>query len=357
MSATTMSSSSMRSGASTELCAATPVLNHNRDSSTASSEDQRSRSNKGSSNDDEPQGSDGFVNEDWRAGGPYLCTIPTLTCKIPRDHPLYDRLVMDSIPLYLEIAPILESAGVNERSMGFLRRQSLFEPEAQPIVTLSIDATKRDTEEDWLSVSRSVCEFLDSQGLPDVSVEICDARAVLPDLYHLIVPEDAIFPIWDRVLETMLENCDLTDWNSVGCYRIGKEEDWKKNPPTVIVTVNNSLPDWRPTRETIVAILDSFHLPMVGVKIKRDNIIFGCSSRPNISSTSLKDMVQVGHSIGRRGYRGESGTFGGWVELLNSATGQWHTFGLTCAHSVLPSDVPGMFKLSYGSIYGNANIV
>lgn len=118
------------------------------------------------------------------------------------------------------------------------------------------------------------------------------------------------------------------------------------NPPTVIVTVKNSLPDWRPTRETIVAILDSFNLSMVGVKIKRDNIIFQASERPDFSSASLQETVQVGHSIGRRGYRGDSGTFGGWVELLNSDTGQWDTFGLTCAHSVVPSDVPGELNMA-----------
>lgn len=93
----------------TELCAATPVLNLVGDSpSTSSSEGQRSRSNKGSSNDDEPKGCDGFVNDDWRAGGPCLCTIPALTHTIRRGHPLYDRLVTDGILLYQEIQPILD---------------------------------------------------------------------------------------------------------------------------------------------------------------------------------------------------------------------------------------------------------
>lgn len=166
----------MRSGASLELCAATPVLDHTEDSSsTASSKGRRSRSNRGSSKDDDPQASDGFVNEDWRAGGPYLCTMPTLTYNIPRDYPFRSFLEKDCIPLYKGILPILERANVDERSMGFSRHQSQFEPETQPILTVMIEAKKRDIEEDWRSVSREVHEYLRSQGIADVAVEICDA--------------------------------------------------------------------------------------------------------------------------------------------------------------------------------------
>lgn len=344
---TTSSRSSMRSGGFREMCAATPnpmLSLVGASPSSSSSEGQRSRSNRGSSSDGEPQAWDGFVNEDWRAGGPDLCTIPALTYNIPRTHPLYGRLVTDSTQLYLGVQSILDGADVNTMSIRFCGRQSKFEPEDQPTLTAFIAATKRSIEEDWISVSRSVCQFLHSQGILRISVEICDARALAPDFFYPLSPSDAIFPIWDRVLETILRTCDLTDWNSVGCYRIGKHEHRNMNPPTVIVTVDTSLPDWRPTRDTIVSILDFFNLPMVGVKIKRDKMVFGASSKPDLSATSLQDMLRVGHSIGRRGYRG-SGTFGGWVQLFNGNTGRWHAFGITCSHVALPIDVPGKFKI------------
>ena len=38
----------------------------------------------------------------------------------------------------------------------------MFEPEEEPILSLYIGATKRNIGEDWLTMSRSVHEFLDS---------------------------------------------------------------------------------------------------------------------------------------------------------------------------------------------------
>lgn len=52
---------------------------------------------------------DGFSNEDYRVGGPYICSIPVITYDIPEHHVLYSRLVLDNDDLYHSIHSILSS--------------------------------------------------------------------------------------------------------------------------------------------------------------------------------------------------------------------------------------------------------
>lgn len=55
--------------------------------------DGRKRRYKSSSEDSDeappvPLPVDGFITEDFRAGGPYLCSIPHGSLPVPKDHPL-----------------------------------------------------------------------------------------------------------------------------------------------------------------------------------------------------------------------------------------------------------------------------
>lgn len=266
--------------------------------------------------------------------------------------------------LALEISGILRRSEVVTELIFFCTRQSILEPEAEPILTAVIAAKKRDISEDWLSVSREILQFLHFKGLVGISVEISDARASKPDECHPIIEKDAIFSVWDQVLDTILHSCDIRDWNSVGCYRIGKHKDWSANPATVLVTVDTSSRDWRPSREIIISILNEFNLPMVAVKIKRANIVCATSLTSSFPDTAAQATAQVGQSVGRRNYEGGCGTFGGWVELFDNKTAQWCTYGLTCSHVALPDDVPGKIAQSSKRIdsansdmaYRNSNI-
>ena len=72
-------------------------------------------------------------------------------------------------------------------------------------------------------------------------------------------------------------------------------------------------------REDVILILENHYLSMVAVKIQRD-------------------VVLVGQSLGRRGLDDKQGTFGGFVGLQHPHTHEWASFGISCAHSVLPDD-------------------
>lgn len=200
MTTTSISSQfSTRSGGSTELCGASQVLNFTGGSpstTSTSSEDRKSRSNRGSSDDEELQAWDGFVNEDWRAGSPFLCTVPVVSHDVLPSHPFYDPLgVLNdrNDHIYQGVDSILTAANVKINFIHFCGRQSKFEPEAQLTLTALIGATKRNVEENWLAMSRAVHEFLQSQGTSGISVEIFDGREFARDRYHPIVSSDAIF--------------------------------------------------------------------------------------------------------------------------------------------------------------------
>lgn len=341
------SQNSAHTGSFGELCSASEhvsYLNPRNALLPSISADGRQRSNRGSSDDEEYPAWDGFVNEDWRAGGPRLCTTPVQWWDIPEEHPLYSRLIPGR-DLTLEISTILHRNNVAINLIHFCICQSVLEPEVEPILTASVVAKKQNINEDWLSVSHEILQFLHSKGIMRISVEIRDERSSEPDKCFPIVESDAIFSLWDQVLDTILHACDIEDWNSVGCYRIGKYKDWSRNPATILVTVDTSSRDWRLSRESIISILNELNLPMVAVKIVRTNVIRAVSLTSTFADTAPHGTARVGQSVGRRNYEGSSGTFGGWVEIFDRKVAQWCTFGLTCSHVALPVNIPGKMTM------------
>ena len=346
MSTTQATFSTTRSGGSTELCAASEKILHLvEDPFVSLSPDGRSRSSRESSSDEDTQAWDGFVNEDFRAGGPYICPLPALSFTILPGNRLFHRLQRDQPALAEHITSILRRANVDVHAVSFCGRKWEIETEAGPVTTVFIRATKRSLNEDWVTPSRDVRQFLFGQGIQNISVEICDRRAVELDKIHPVPPADPVFPIWTQVRNTILHNCNTRGWNSIGCHRIGKNDDSALNPSTILVTVDDTDKDWRDTREMIISILDGFALGSLAVKVKRDEIVQLGSAlpKPAFPKSALADNAQVGQSVGHHGYEGGSGTFGGWVELHNPDNGRWYLYGLTCSHVVLPEDEPGMF--------------
>lgn len=346
MSSAQTSFGTARSGGSTELCTASEKKLH-----LVAWSDGRSRSNRGSSSDEESQTHDGFIEEDFRAGGPYVCPLPAQITPFPPGRNL--RLLQEeSENIVQQISSVLDRFDVDYHGIGFYGRMWDFETEAEPVPTVVIEATKNSVDEDWISPSRGIWETLSQFGIRSISVEMCDERAFEPDRYHPVPQTDPIFPVWNTVSDTIIRECDVKGWNSLGCYRIGKNDDGALNPSTILVTVDDVDKDWRYTREDIVSILDRFRLHGVAVMIRKDEILqfSPLSKKPDLPETALDRNAQVGQSVARKGYHKGHGTFSGWVELLYPLDGQWYVYGLTCSHVVIPDDEPGMFPLVLSSL-------
>lgn len=135
------------SGAYGELCSASEHVSYfsTGDNPGSISADGRQRKNRGSSNDEHFIW-DGLISEDWRAGGPHLCTLPAQQ-RFITDDPLYSRLTPDW-DLALKISDICHRFNVLIESVGFCAFQSVLQPEDQPVLTAFIPAKKRDKNED-----------------------------------------------------------------------------------------------------------------------------------------------------------------------------------------------------------------
>ncbi|QSS61088.1 peptidase family S64 domain-containing protein [Histoplasma capsulatum] len=110
-------------------------------------------------------------------------------------------------------------------------------------------------------------------------------------------------------------------------------------PLVVVLTVSKaSTQDWVSIREELVQILDIYHLKYIGVEILRGEKVFGTANnydRMLLTDDAFTKGMSVGRSIGPRGSQNHASTFGGFIRLQN-LKGNWHTFGLTCFHSVAP---------------------
>jgi hypothetical protein len=83
------------------------------------SPDGRERRNKGSSKEDSAGHQfDGFIEEDLRVGGPYMCRIPCLWIPLAKHHSQYQRLVEDAADIKAEVERILVAAGITPASLG-----------------------------------------------------------------------------------------------------------------------------------------------------------------------------------------------------------------------------------------------
>lgn len=303
---------------------------------------ERTRTSKRSSDDQDPVQDDGFINEAFRAGGPQLCTVPVITELLSPDHPSY-HFVTDNLDLLTAtVLSLLTNGGVRGvKEMFFCMRQSVFDKEPEPIITLLVEADKTAFDSTWLNVSREIHSFFCRQNIPQCSIEIADNRAFDMDKIFPLDPSDRIFAQWYEVVDSIWTHCHLEDVNTIDCFRIGRSDNWRENPPTVFITVNpNTGLDWKMMREDVIIILENHYLSMVAVKIQRDRIIRGFANTrcPDMPLDVLLGPALAGQSLGRQGLNDKQGTFGGHIQLQHPHSHEWFTFGISCTHFVLPDD-------------------
>ncbi|GES65531.1 hypothetical protein ATEIFO6365_0010045400 [Aspergillus terreus] len=299
--------------------------------------DGRKRRYRGSSDDEGKLTYDGFTNEDLRVGGPYLCSLPAQNVYITKYHPLYSRLYGNDNEVWKRITEILQSSRVALKSFDFVSRQSRWIPGDPLRVTAFIIARREAIDNSWLDAARKIRQYLISQGLQEVCVEIADKRAFKNARVFPVLKEDAICTKWETVRQQILRSIELKDVFFVGCYRVGQSEDVNDNPPTILILVNVlSTRDWKGTRETVVGILGQHDLSMVAVEISKDRLLRTGHFVGDLDRAALEGPVKPGYSIGIQADNMASGTFGGYIDLKRPNTGEWVKFGLTCFHCVVP---------------------
>ncbi|OQE17715.1 hypothetical protein PENFLA_c023G00454 [Penicillium flavigenum] len=211
--------------------------------------------------------SDGFINEKYRAGGPFLCSLPKTILTLKGSPPLYT--VLETISLHKMIFSVLEYK-VNASSVTIKKCQYEFWPIIEPLPTLIITATRDTFSDAWVQACRKIWRHLSENQLGHINVEISD-----PALHHQFRawPQDSkhpIYPIQRDVMRRIRTEVDLTGWVDFGVSCIGTTPDVKDSEMVMLLNVHfKSDRDWRAPRDQIISILENFKLPMVGVLIQK----------------------------------------------------------------------------------------
>lgn len=306
----------------------------------------RSRRSEGSSSDEPPVPSqDGFTEVDLRAGGPQLCESPCQTIRpIPRTHEYYEALDGHrGYQLITQLMTICNQERLDFTAMDFCGRRSVYTPERTPIVTLLIYAKRPVvTQRGWANVARKLQNHLRGQGLPEISVEIMDRRFEEDPKVHGCQPNDAVVPMWTDIVNDIIARVDTKGINTIGCFRIGRDTDRSRCPPTVLLGIDRQVfRDWRIVRDAVVSALDSRGLISVGVIIRKDKKPLRASNLETnpVQPTDCRSDPPLGYSLSLSHNMREDafGTLGGWVELKSPKTREWVSFAVTCAHCCFSS--------------------
>ncbi|OQD61039.1 hypothetical protein PENPOL_c019G05828 [Penicillium polonicum] len=211
---------------------------------------------------------DGFINERYRAGGPFLCSLPETILNLKASSPL--MAVVENISLLKMIFSVLEEYQVNASSVKIKRCQYEFWPILQPLATLIITATRDTFSDDWVQACREIWRRLSEHELGHINVEISDPTLHNP--FHFW-PVDSKHPYFSKhkdVMEKVRTEVGAVDWVELAAYRIGTTSDVKDSEVFMHLIVDfKSERDWRGTREQMLSILEDSKLPMVGVMIQK----------------------------------------------------------------------------------------
>ncbi|EZF32830.1 hypothetical protein H109_00710 [Trichophyton interdigitale MR816] len=310
------------------------------------SNDGRLRSSRGSSEDNDEGLSDGWIDQDLRAGGPILAHTPSVTIYYPIANSPHREIMDPRLELCRSIQTALDEANIRIKTFDFCYRRCKSFPEGDLIPTFLVDATRESIEDKWLSASQTIYKLLRNYDLTMFNVEICDDRLNLTRYPSPVPPSDPIYPLWDKVLSEILNNINCTNVLTVECFRFGHNNDPETDPTTIIVTVEqtSTFRSWRGSREKIISILDSYNLQHVGIKITWGLVHRGRDSLDrSLPDSSWQAPLQVGLSLGVYGSKYSSSTFGGWIEIKQEAESEWQKVGLTCFRSILetfPTGIP-----------------
>ncbi|KAJ9265169.1 hypothetical protein DTO212C5_6843 [Paecilomyces variotii] len=295
--------------------------------------DGRRRKNRDSSEDpDSVELPDGLINEDLRAGGPYLCAIPTRSVSL-RGTPTFSQIEHRMEHLVQNISQILHWHEITIEEFDICGRISRIDPEPAVIPTAFIVTPTRSIDSKWVDACRQLLDFFRKEALPQFSVEIACRRAFESPCYFPVKRTDAIYPVWHQVLDCIFKDVELTGINAIECFRVGYNVNQDESQPTIVVSVNRRLSrNWKYIRERIVNIINSMSLWSVGVSIGPGEVLRQIA----FPLDEFKAEAQAGLNLGVHRSEKSAGTLSGWIEIEHPRTKRWQKLALTCFHCVDP---------------------
>lgn len=323
-----------------------------RDEAGKASSDGRNRRLLGSSDDNGGFTDDGFINHDFRVGGPNICPLPARTYEIQDSHPLY--LIIDALEHRMQtwIFAVLRESGIKDDHIDCVEvvgRLEADDSQDNSQLTVLITAVRTVVDDTWLNAARAIRASLLSHKetennasakelLDSLVVEFLEITDDHPMYMFPVLEQEEIYDQWPTI-RTQILNIRDTDLLSIGCYRRGRSREAQDNPATVLILAYpQSRIDWKALRDDVVKLLDQARLPMVAVEISTAS---HWEEEPlvQVDLDSLHGLNRLYQTIAPRRNDDTWGTLAGFVELLGlpgTPEGQWEPFALTCYHCVEP---------------------
>ncbi|KAJ0415671.1 hypothetical protein BJY00DRAFT_317608 [Aspergillus carlsbadensis] len=257
-----------------EECYAGPKRWH----TSSATPDGRQRRNRGSSRENAGGALfDGFIEEDFRVGGPYLCRLPCLWFELDKNERPYKRLFENGFDVRWEITRILGSVDMTPVLVKYGQKLSRLEPEDSPLLTILVLTRRKRFDTTWLETARRLRNYIRDLGFPSINIEIADFRAFEPPRISPVITDDNdLFQEIRRKVSDVIAQSGRWDQSmSTELCRFGQSLDRTKNPITVRVQIeaNAENRDYRPLRERVVALLDANGWHGVAVLILRGGIV------------------------------------------------------------------------------------
>ncbi|KAJ9486013.1 hypothetical protein VN97_g7340 [Penicillium thymicola] len=262
----------------------------------------------GSSDDEGPLTHDNLHNEDLRVGGPYLCSIPTASAVVPKNHVKFRLTCLETDEgweLGQKILNIIDKYHLNQHGCA-----------------------------------RELRGLLISNDLASCSVEIVDPMVFTPVNTYPVLQKDKVFWEWEPLLKELLGRLDLTSIRFIGCFRRGRAPTLLDCSSTLLILVDRNQ-DWTETREKVVSILKKRRLQMLAVEIVMDRPVYQ-AGRKGISTGLVEGLLRndsrtmATEPIVSSRNHDSSGTLGCFLSLKLPSSDEWRTFALTCWRVVVP---------------------
>lgn len=318
----------------------TQPLRRLRDEDGKASSDGRNRRLLGSSDDHGGFTDDGFINQDFRVGGPNLCSLPTETYEIQDSHPLY--LIIDVLErrMLTWIFDVLRQFDIEDDHIDpveVVGRAEKGDSQVNSQLTVLIIAVRTVVDDTWLNAARaiqaSVILHKETENnasakrlLDSLAVEFLEITDNYPMYMFPVLEQDEIYDQWPTIRTHILDIRD-TDLLSIGCYRRGRSREADDNPATVLILAYPQCRiDWKPFRDDVVKLLDRARLPMVAVEISTASDWDKEERHVQVDLDSLHGLNRLYQTIAPRLDDETWGTLTGFVELLGlpgMPDGQW----------------------------------
>jgi hypothetical protein len=213
---------------------------------------------------------DGFLDSEHRAGGPYLCSLPSTSKRVKKDYDRQYHFLANSQKISEATKSVLDKRGMAYLNISVEGRRSRFDPESHAIPTVivvlqTIPSQTRDA-------AREIHHSLQAE-FPEICVDIMDDIITRPFLRFPVSRSEKIIKKRNEISEEIFLTLDLTEVISVDCKRYCTSETPTENTITVIVNIRKeSTSEWTTATRQVREILDQFGVSDVDILFHKDEV-------------------------------------------------------------------------------------